>query len=415
MPLKTSRSSETMVPQTVNANVLVLLIEDDPAAIETIREALAHREGWCRLQSVGSVSTGMARVAGGDVSVVLMDLSKPPDIGSEGLKNFHQLHDDAPGVPIVVICGAEQENLALSAVRAGAADYIIKDRCVADLERVMHSVVERDRRQLGATHPKPSVTPKAGKLITLLGAKGGVGTTTVALNVASVLAHGNKAIVAELRSTFGTLSQFIWPQMRTRNITGLLNMDTEAIAELQADSCLWPYKTVPGLSLLFGPETMEPCQELTESKAKAIVAMLSGLADFIVLDLPAALSKANRAVIEASDVLALVIENDPICVQAASMILRVIELWKDAPQIGAIIVSRAPLSSSVSIGELESQLRIPILGVIPPAADLCRAAQNAHLPLVTFDPESLIAGSFAALAEKLAAPANGPVAVWSPT
>ncbi|PYT25652.1 MAG: hypothetical protein DMG57_24425 [Acidobacteria bacterium] len=58
------------------------------------------------------------------------------------------------------------------------------------------------------------------------------------------------------------------------------------------------------------------------------------------------------AVIQASDVLALVIERDPICMQAAKMIVQIIESWTGVPQIGAIIVNRAPLNPSASIAGL---------------------------------------------------------------
>jgi pilus assembly protein CpaE len=392
-----------MPQETLNTNLLVLLIEDDAAGIEPIREALTRREGWCRLQCVGSVPMGIARVAGGGVSLVLLNLTAPRDGSGDGLSDFRQLHGQAPGVPIVVLCRAEQEDLALSAVRAGAADYMIKNRCAIDLERVVQSVMERYSRPPDFAR-KQVQPPKSGTVTTLMGAKGGVGTTTLALNVGSVLALRNKAIVAELRPTLGTLSQYLRPQNRTRNVTQLLAMEPAAIKKMQAASCLWPYRTIPGLSFLFGPQAVEPCQEIGQAHAKAILAMLSGLADFVVVDLPSALSETNRAVIQSSDLLALVIERDPICIQAAGMILKAIELWNDAPQIGAIIVNRTPLPSSAPITEVETQLGIPIFGVIPPAADLCGAAQNARTPVVIFDAESLVASSISALADRLAHP-----------
>ncbi len=140
-----------MLTETLNTTVLVLLIEDDPARIEPIREALTHRAGWSRLQCAGSVATGIARIAGGGVSVVLLDLSMPYGDGDDGLSHFHRLHAGAPGVPIVVLCRAEEESLALRAVRAGAADYMVRERCATDLERLVQSVLERNRRALDST------------------------------------------------------------------------------------------------------------------------------------------------------------------------------------------------------------------------------------------------------------------------
>jgi pilus assembly protein CpaE len=388
----------------MDKNGLILLIGDDPADIELIRGVLAHFEGWFRLQCVGRLLTAQARIAGGGVNVVLLDLALCRGEGDKRLGDFHKLHDAAPGVPIVVFCSTEEENLALSAVRGGAADYMLKERCAADLGRLLLSVVEGHSLALDSSRPEMPAARKAGTIITVLGAKGGVGTTTVALNVGSVLARRNQTIVAELRSTLGSLSRFFPPQSRNRSITCLLAMEPAAIVETLAASCLWPYRSIPGLSLLFGPQTVEPCQELGPAHARAVLAMLARLADFIVVDLPAALTEANRAVIQASDLLALVVERDPICVQAGKMIRQSIEAWNNAPEMGAVIVNRAALNVSASIAEMELQLGIPIFGVIPPAPEVCYAAQNAHAPLVLFDPESLAAGSMTALAERLAYP-----------
>src|SRR6476469_8036652 len=99
-----------MLPQTEQTSVLVVLIEDDPSSIEPIRKALAHREGWCRLQCAGSVRTGIARVAGGGVSLILLDLSLSLAEGDDSLSHFRKLYGEAAGVPIVVLCRAEEES-----------------------------------------------------------------------------------------------------------------------------------------------------------------------------------------------------------------------------------------------------------------------------------------------------------------
>src|ERR1700732_3686389 len=103
-----------MRTQTENTNVLVVLVADDSASVEPIRAALAHPEGRCRLQCAGSVPTGLARVAGGGVGLILLDLSLARADGANPLSHFHKLYGEAAGVPIVVLCRAEEESLALS-------------------------------------------------------------------------------------------------------------------------------------------------------------------------------------------------------------------------------------------------------------------------------------------------------------
>jgi len=67
-----------------------------------------------------------------------------------------------------------------------------------------------------------------------------------------------------------------------------------------------------------------------------------------------------------------------------------------------VLVNRAALASPMPLVDIEVQLGIPILGVMPPAADLCAAAQNAHSPLLTFEPDSLPAIALRALSRILA-------------
>jgi HPt (histidine-containing phosphotransfer) domain-containing protein len=104
----------------------------------------------------------------------------------------------------------------------------------------------------------------------------------------------------------------------------------------------------------------------------------------------------------------LVVERDATCVQSAKLILLSIGVWNPALQVaGAVIVNRVALTTPIPIPKIEAELGVPTLRVIPPASDLCNAAQNAGSPVVAFDPESLVAGSLAALAERLAsAPAR---------
>ena len=66
----------------------------------------------------------------------------------------------------------------------------------------------------------------------------------------------------------------------------------------------------------------------------------------MVVDLPVALSETNRAAIKAAGLLALVVDRDPICVQAAMLILEVIDAWSvPTSSVGAVIVNRTALAS----------------------------------------------------------------------
>src|SRR5262249_53098686 len=145
------------------------------------------------------LSSGLERLAGGGVDLVLSDLDLPD---SRGLDTFLKLRERAPDVPIVLLTGQDDEAIGAKAVDGGAQDYLVKHHIGTHrLASALRYALARHRAQ--AERLQQSRRGKA-KVLGFLGAKGGVGTTTVALNVAVALARQQKSVVlAELRPSFG--------------------------------------------------------------------------------------------------------------------------------------------------------------------------------------------------------------------
>jgi two-component system sensor histidine kinase UhpB len=102
----------------------ILLIEDNPGDARLIREMLAEAEnGSFTLEWVTRLSDGLERLNQGEINLVLLDLGLPD---SRGLDTFIKAHAQAPQVPFVLLTGLDDETLALSAVRQGAQDYLVK-------------------------------------------------------------------------------------------------------------------------------------------------------------------------------------------------------------------------------------------------------------------------------------------------
>ena len=385
----------------MEGDALALLIDGNPANAALIRRTLSG-EARLRLQCVERLATALARIAGGGVNaVILNESSSKPE--NEILDNLLALRSAAPQTPIIVVCDAIQDGLVMRAIRAGTADYLARERCVTDLCPLVYSALERGHARSESRIQRTPEPRKTATIVTLLGGKGGVGTTTVALNLATALAQTKTVILAELQPAFGTLWQYFRPHPGVRNLAQLLKVDPLAICPLEAAECLWRYKNVPRLDLIFGPRTFEQCGEIGPDHARAIPRALAALADYVVLDLPASLSEANRAVLEDSDLPVLVIERDPFSIEAGKRMVESIRNWNSAPPLaGSVIVNRTALATPTELAEIEMQLALPILAVIPPAPDLCIAAQKAGAPLIVFDPDSLAARSLTALAEKMA-------------
>jgi PAS domain S-box-containing protein len=109
----------------------VLLIEDDPddqcLVNDYLREA---RPDEFSVQSAGVLSEGLNRLSAGGIDVILLDLFLPD---STGFETFVQTHFNFSRVPIVILTGLDDEEVARRAVRAGAQDYLVKARLSGEL------------------------------------------------------------------------------------------------------------------------------------------------------------------------------------------------------------------------------------------------------------------------------------------
>src|SRR5438067_804897 len=93
----------------------VLLVEDEPGDARLIQEMLRDARGArFRLERAEGLTEALERLARGGVDLVLLDLSLPE---SQGLDTFVRVHAHAPGVPVVVLTGSNDEELANRAVQ----------------------------------------------------------------------------------------------------------------------------------------------------------------------------------------------------------------------------------------------------------------------------------------------------------
>lgn len=126
------------------AALKILLVEDNPADVRLLREYLSDSPTLrFELETVGWLSAALQVVAQRRFDLVLVDLSLPD---CRGLATFQRLRQAAPDTPIVVLSGLDDESLAISAVREGAQDYLVKGRIEPYLlGRAIRYAVERHR------------------------------------------------------------------------------------------------------------------------------------------------------------------------------------------------------------------------------------------------------------------------------
>jgi DNA-binding response OmpR family regulator len=127
----------------MSGKLRILIVEDNPADADLIREMLPQTDSLhFQAESVHRLSGALARLERRDIDLVLLDLGLPD---SQGLPTFHALRRAVPDIPVIVLSGNDDQELAISAVRDGAQDYLVKGRFGGDLlVRAARYALERE-------------------------------------------------------------------------------------------------------------------------------------------------------------------------------------------------------------------------------------------------------------------------------
>lgn len=122
----------------------LLLVEDNPADAYLLTEMLAEadEQQW-QITQAPSLRIALEFLQNASFDVILLDLSLPD---SKGLNTLTQIRETAPDLPIVVLTGTDDQELALQAVAKGAQDYLVKGKIASEvLVRVIRYAIERGR------------------------------------------------------------------------------------------------------------------------------------------------------------------------------------------------------------------------------------------------------------------------------
>lgn len=124
-----------------NSHTHVLLIEDNPGDADLVRLRLVESQSDMNVHCVDRLSAGLDDLHREPPAVVLLDLNLPD---SRGAETFRKILSKAPGVPVVVLSGQDDEELAAKAVHQGVQDYLVKGEFDSrQLGRALRYAIER--------------------------------------------------------------------------------------------------------------------------------------------------------------------------------------------------------------------------------------------------------------------------------
>jgi pilus assembly protein CpaE len=203
---------------------------------------------------------------------------------------------------------------------SGARDYLVKPFNSDDLVDTIKNTYQMENRRSFPGETK--VPTKRCEVVTIFGTKGGVGKTTIAVNLAVLLAKSKKKVaLIDLDLQFGDVSIFLnlYPK---RTISELAQEGNALDLEL-LDSYLIPH--ISGVKILPAPGRPEYAELITPGHVEEIVNLLKLHYDYIVIDTPPLFNETNLSALDLSTQILLVLAMDLATIKNVKLSLELLE------------------------------------------------------------------------------------------
>ena len=304
------------------------------------------------------------------------------------------LASNAVGV-VFVTSQTHDTDLLLKAMRAGAKEFLSQPLNELEVKTALMAFKKR-MQQFNSKEPV-----RSGQIIHLIGAKGGVGTTTVAVNLAMILARiknsGSVALV-DLNTVFGEIPLFLsvkptyhWGQI-VKNVeridsTFLLNAMT---------------KHASGIHILPPPSYLNGHPPLTVGIMERLLSALKNTFDFVIVDGGQSLDGPALKAVEMSDKILLITLLSLPCLHNTKNLLKSLAglgtVQKDRLRL---VINRYLKKSDLSIKEAEESIQNEIFWNIPNDYRTTMSAINRGMPLCEISPKAGITKNLEALTDAL--------------
>ncbi|HLZ26141.1 MAG TPA: response regulator [Chloroflexota bacterium] len=363
-------------------NTIRVLAVDDSA---TIRETLGMLlDAQPDMELVATASNGqeaVRRAAEVQPDIVLMDIHMP-DL--DGIQATWLVSSRAPHGAVIMVTSEERIDFLQKAMSAGAQGYVLKPfgngTQLFQTIRDVHGRSSARRMQVASgTSSDVSTRRRVGKRIVVLGPKGGVGATTIAVNLALLFRDPGQAKVALVDADFlagdTTLHLDLAPQ---RTILDLVP-HTDALDARLIDQVMAKHRG--GLQVLPRPTNPEQAEVLTSEHVRLVLGALAQMYDVVVIDTALTYDDRMLAVLELADLYVVVLTPHLGTLRSARHFLHVARTLGFPDDRMCFVLNRASNLAGLSIDDIANALDSRAIHQLPTAgAELTQAVNEGRPP-----------------------------------
>ncbi len=360
----------------------ILVVDDDAATLTLIGMMLEHRGfGVLKAQDGPRALKILVQTM---PDLVLLDVMMPNMDGYEVCRQI-KANPYWAHLPVVMLSAMSQPVSQIEGFRAGALDYITKPIAPQDLVKRIQSALDQSAR--------PAKTDGA-KVIAVSGTRGGVGATTLAVNLATLMAASASTLLIdfELRATAAI-------HLGLASSVGLadrLEQDPVNITRVNIESALTVHPRSALRLLTVADSQIEPIRSTT------ILHQTLSMCDVCVIDLGWGFDPARRAMMQAADACILVLDSEQESLLQSNRMLQALGAAGLPPEaIKLVCINRLGTPAEILHASLRGALDHDLTVTIGPASEALYEALDQGQPIVLSNPDHPVAVQIRALADSL--------------
>ena len=393
--------------------IRVLVVDDIPETRENVRKLLAFESD---IEVVGVAGTGLDAIQAAkeyQPDIALMDINMP---GLDGISAVEAITREAPNVQVIMMSVQSESDYLRRSMLAGARDFLTKpfsaDELVSTIRRVNRMSQQRVAampqpmtQMVGVAGKRgamglPAAPPPEGSVIAVFGPKGGVGASTIAVNLAIALQKADTKV-----ALVDTSLQF-------SNIDVLLNLHpnrsiadiAQTIGDLDADliaATITPHAS--GLKAMLAPARPELAELVLPEHIDRLLAEMRLQFDYIVVDTPSVLSELVLTALDAADRIVLLAVAEVPAIKNTRTFFQVTEALGYPPDKIMLVLNQVDPRNPITAKMIEDNLKHKVALQIPLDAETINNSTRRGLPFVAEAKNKPIATMVNQLAERLVA------------
>jgi pilus assembly protein CpaE len=360
------------------------IITEYPYRAEMV-EYLAAGRGWMVHRLAGRPDLGALHQQ--TMDLVLIDLDLPGAIAL-----FGELAGDFPNTPLLALATSHHLIEVQDARLAGAVDFVVfpiqHQHFFVTIERALQSA-----------QPSPAANG-AGRMVAVTSLKGGVGRSTLAVNLAVALAQRKQGevILAEAHHGLGQLALMlnVRPRHHLASLVSEANLDLDLLR-----GYLQPHES--GVRLLAAPGESAQLAELSPETWQQVLGLLTDLAPLVVVDTAPVADDALEQVLTCADEILLLMDATIASLYQARSFLQMLRGQQAVGGRIHLVFNQAGMGGGLSTSVIEKHLGEPLAISIDADAPMATFAFNRGIPFVLSHPNAAASRKIGRLADHLMA------------